>query len=77
MRHPRKLRSDQREEYGAESEPTHYHQRNYRKRFHIDFIYMPRAWTERDFSLDVGSFEDWTGAGLSDHAPLTLDIGSA
>lgn len=65
------------EEYGAESERTHYHQRNRCKKFHIDFIYMPRSWTERDFSLDVGSFEDWTGAGLSDHAPLTLDIPAA
>ena len=35
---------------------------------------MPRTWTKTAFSLEVGSFEDWTGAGLSDHAPLTLDI---
>ena len=62
------------EEYGAESEHTHYHQRKRHKQFHIDFIYMPHSWTEWDFSLHVGSFEDWTGAGLSDHAPLTLDI---
>ena len=41
---------------------------------HGRFNYMPHSWTEWDFSLDVGSFEDWTGAGLSDHAPLTLDI---
>ena len=65
------------EGYGAESEPTHYHQGKRHKKFHIDFIYMPRAWAARDFALDVGSFEDWTGAGLSDHAPLTLDIGGA
>ena len=63
------------EDYGGESQPTHYHRWRHSKNFHIDFIYVPRAWAARDFSLDVGSFDDWTGAGLSDHVPLTLDIG--
>ena len=65
------------ENYGAESKPTHYHHWDRHKPFHIDFIYMPHSWTQQDFSVEVGSFDDWSGARVSDHAPLTLDIGGA
>jgi exodeoxyribonuclease III len=42
--------------------------------YHIDYVFMPREWADRPFTLDVGGFSDWVGTGLSDHVPLTLEI---
>lgn len=64
------------EAQGAETEPTHYW-RDRRKdgpTYHIDYVFLPRAWTTGLREMSVGSFEDWCGAGLSDHVPLVVDI---
>ncbi len=63
-----------REEHGQESCPTFYFYRKQNKPYHIDYIFMPRAWTEREYGVSVGSFKAWTGAGISDHTPVVLDI---
>lgn len=64
------------ESQGAESEPTHYW-RDRRKdgpTYHIDYVFLPRDWAGALREMTVGSFEDWCGAGLSDHVPLVVDI---
>lgn len=65
------------EEYGAESTPTLYFMPKGGSPYHIDYIFVPRPWTERKFSLDVGSREGWVDSGVSDHAPVVLDIAGA
>jgi len=61
---------------GHETEPTLYSRDRTRDgpTYHIDYIFMPRAWTATGFRLDVGTFDDWVATGLSDHVPLVLDI---
>jgi exodeoxyribonuclease-3 len=60
--------------YGREPEPTLY----WRDRrvdgptYHIDYCFVPRAWSI--VSVAVGSFQDWVGARLSDHVPLTVEV---
>ncbi|MGH6932025.1 MAG: hypothetical protein ACREEE_06270 [Dongiaceae bacterium] len=64
------------EAQGREREPTHYW-RDRRKdgpTYHIDYIFLPRAWIGRLRDCQVGRFEDWCGNGLSDHVPLVADL---
>jgi exodeoxyribonuclease-3 len=55
------------EEFGKESSPTYFHQRNPQKPFHIDYVYSN---VNPIKSVEVGSFSDWLK--LSDHVPLTV-----
>lgn len=64
------------EAQGAETQPTHYW-RDRRKdgpTYHIDYVFVPTAWTDKVDEMTVGNFEDWCGSGLSDHVPLTVDV---
>ncbi len=64
------------EAQGAETEPTHYW-RDRKKdgpTYHIDYVFLPRAWSAGMREMSVGSFEDWCGARLSDHVPLVVDV---
>jgi exodeoxyribonuclease-3 len=64
------------EAQGAESEPTHFW-RDRRKdgpTYHIDYIFLPRAWAGALRELRVGDFESWCGNGLSDHVPVVAEI---
>jgi exodeoxyribonuclease-3 len=42
--------------------------------YHIDYVFLPTRWIERVKDLSLGTFEDWCGAGLSDHVPIIVDI---
>jgi len=64
------------EAQGAETEPTHYW-RDRKKdgpTYHIDYVFLPRAWAPGMREMSVGTFEDWCGARLSDHVPLVVDV---
>jgi endonuclease/exonuclease/phosphatase family protein len=64
------------EAQGEETEPTHYW-RDRKKdgpTYHIDYVFLPRAWAADMREMSVGSFEHWCGARLSDHVPLAVDI---
>jgi len=64
------------EEQGGETIPTLYW-RDRRKdgpTYHIDYVFIPAAWTPRMREVRVGTFEDWCGAGMSDHAPIVVDV---
>ncbi len=56
----------------ADFEPTSYWRWQKQKPFHMDFIFVPAAWIiDR---VEVGSFEEYVAAGLSDHVPLIASV---
>lgn len=64
------------EQHGRETTPTHYW-RDRRKdgpTYHIDYAFVPENRVADIRGFTVGTFEDWCGAGLSDHVPITLDL---
>src|SRR5262245_45664945 len=64
------------EAQGAEREPTLYWRDRLKAgpTYHIDYIFLPRAWAADIREMHVGDFEDWCGAGLSDHVPVVVEI---
>ncbi len=64
------------EAHGAETTPTIYWRDRTRDgpTYHIDYIFLPETWVPRITCLDIGAFEPWCGAGLSDHVPVIVDI---
>lgn len=61
---------------GNEPDPTLYW-RDRKKdgpTYHIDYTIVPKVWIDAVRDLWFGSFEDWVGAGLSDHVPLVVDL---
>lgn len=60
------------EEYGKESQPTHFHQRKSKKPFHLDYCFIPRGWVSHVNAVQVGKFDDWRK--FSDHVPLIVDV---
>ena len=61
---------------GSEPEPTLYWRERRRDGpiYHIDYCFIPKSWTPRLARVAVGGFDDWVGAGLSDHVPLTVEM---
>lgn len=59
--------------HGAEAVHTYKHGPD-GKCWHIDFCFIPTAWADRLRAVHVRT--DIIDAGLSDHAPLVVDIGS-
>ena len=64
------------EAQGEETVPTLYwrDRREDGPTYHIDYSFLPRAWVDRIQHFEIGSYASWCGNGLSDHAPLILDI---
>jgi exodeoxyribonuclease-3 len=64
------------EAQGAEKEPTLYWRDRLKDgpTYHIDYIFLPRAWSADIREMHVGGFEEWCGAGLSDHVPVVVEI---
>lgn len=65
--------SARREEHGRESEPTFYFRWDRARPFHIDYCFIPVSWVAYLRTVDVGSYEDWSGH--SDHRPLLVELG--
>ena len=63
------------EKHGEETVPTLY----WRDRtkdgptYHIDYVFLPSRLLERT-RIEIGTFEAWCGAGLSDHVPVVVDL---
>src|SRR5262249_56645012 len=64
------------EAQGAETMPTLYwrDRKEHGPTYHIDYIFLPRAWVAGLREMSVGSFAAWCGSGLSDHVPLVVDV---
>jgi exodeoxyribonuclease-3 len=63
------------EKHGEESVPTLY----WRDRtkdgptYHIDYVFLPSHLIGQA-RIEIGGFEAWCGAGLSDHVPVVVDL---
>jgi hypothetical protein len=57
------------ERHGAESRPTYFHRRRSEERFHLDYVFVPKAWSTR-CQVEVGEPEPWLT--FSDHMPLVV-----
>jgi endonuclease/exonuclease/phosphatase (EEP) superfamily protein YafD len=60
------------EVHGCELEHTYYHHGKREKPHHIDYAFVPQAWSAGIQDVSVGSYDDW--AALSDHRPLIVDL---
>ena len=60
------------EHSGEEEHLTLYFLWNETRKFHMDFVFVPRAW--RIKRVDVGTFEDYTRRRVSDHVPVVVTI---
>ena len=43
-------------------------------KYHVDYCFLPREWSSYLGEVKTGTFDDWVGAGLSDHVPLIVDV---
>ena len=59
-------------EQGVESHPTFYMQRNLKKPYHIDYIFVSNSVIQIIKSFEIGSSFDWLK--ISDHLPILLDF---
>jgi len=62
------------EKPGAESVPTYFHLRKRDRPFHIDYCFLSPDLAARVSDVRVGEYDEWVGAGHSDHVPLTVDL---
>jgi len=60
------------EEHGAERRPTYYFHWNEQKPFHLDYCFIPKAWSNLLHRVEVAEFEAWKSH--SDHRPLLVEL---
>jgi hypothetical protein len=60
------------EAHGSESRPTLFLLRKQARPYHIDYCFIPKAWSAYLQSVEVGTFEAWVK--FSDHCPLVVDL---
>jgi hypothetical protein len=60
------------EHQGKEKRPTHYFYHHKNRGFHIDYVFLPKAWANRIETVEVGEYEQW--AKVSDHVPLMIEV---
>jgi exodeoxyribonuclease-3 len=56
--------------WGSENHPTHHYLRKPDRPFHIDFCFVPQAWTAKALKTNIVSGPDWNL--LSDHFPILV-----
>jgi endonuclease/exonuclease/phosphatase family metal-dependent hydrolase len=59
-------------EFASEKHATHYFRRKRSARYHCDYCFIPDEWRRRLRDVRVGTYRQWIG--LTDHAPLIVDI---
>lgn len=60
------------EKHGKESVSTLFHLWKEDRKFHIDYVFIPR--TARVEGVAIGTFAETAGAKISDHAPVVVDV---
>jgi hypothetical protein len=60
------------EPHGAETRPTFFEYRHRHRPYHIDYCFIPSAWTSRLSSVILGDHATW--ARKSDHMPLVASV---
>ena len=62
------------EQQGAESRPTYFQNRNLKRPYHLDYVFMPKEWTAR-CHVEVGDAASWLKH--SDHMPMVVTKSAA
>ena len=66
------------ETLGEETRATYYFQWKESKPFHLDYCFVPKSWSSRISSVEVGTYAEWRwtrdNRPLSDHCPLTVEL---
>ncbi len=62
---------------GAEQHPAFYSRSEDGPTYHIDYVFVPQDSLTLLESVVVGSRSEWIASGLSDHAPLVVDLDPA
>jgi hypothetical protein len=60
--------------FGSERQWTYWYWRRQDKRYHIDYVFVPKAMLQRVRAFEIGTYEQWCLSGLSDHAPLVAEF---
>jgi exodeoxyribonuclease-3 len=60
------------EDHGAESRPTLFMHRHRQKPYHVDYVFVPKAWQSLLRGVDVGDSDRWLQ--WSDHMPVIVDV---
>jgi hypothetical protein len=42
--------------------------------YHCDFVFLPERWIRAVTRVEVGAMEEWVASGLSDHAPVVVEL---
>lgn len=61
-----------REAHGQERQPTYYFQWKEKRKFHIDYCFIPQEWAQHVQRVEVGSYAEWKDR--SDHRPVLVEI---
>lgn len=56
----------------VEAHPTSFHLWSEGRPFHMDFVFVPAAWTIE--AVDVGTFVDYAATRISDHMPVVVTV---
>jgi exodeoxyribonuclease-3 len=59
--------------HGAERHPTWCNHKRADRPFHLDYCFIPQAWTPHLRGVTVGRHAEWMA--WSDHCPLVVEVG--
>jgi exodeoxyribonuclease-3 len=62
------------EEFGKETNPTLFLQRNIKKPYHVDYCFASEELMKKINKIEVGKYDDWIS--YSDHVPIIIDFES-
>jgi endonuclease/exonuclease/phosphatase family metal-dependent hydrolase len=60
------------EQFGKETQPTHFHKGKEAAPFHVDYCFLPGRWRQHVTKVEVGTYAKWHD--VSDHAPVVVDL---
>jgi exonuclease III len=60
------------EEQGKETDPTLFMYRKPDRSYHIDYVFIPQKFLNKQTKIEVGKLDAWLG--YSDHMPIVFDI---
>ncbi len=64
-------------EQGREPDATLYWLWRQNSGYHIDYIWLPKAWVPGLNAVELGDYQTWVGGHLSDHVPLSINVEDA
>lgn len=59
-------------QFGTEDDATFFMHKKESRPYHIDYVFVPRRFIDKESSVTAGTYEEWIES--SDHVPLFVDI---